>query len=69
MTWEGRNTYPETTYAFLCLASAPGVFLILCLPLKEIFVLLYELTSTCSDVNLARKGKFLEGISSTWADL
>ncbi len=74
--WAVWNTFPEVTDAFLHLASAPRVISSQAMSTIERFVvLLYDRTSTCSNINLARKklfskkGRSLEGIPLTQAAL
>lgn len=59
MAWAVWDTFPEVTDAFLSLASAPREISMHAMSTIERFVvLLYDRTSTCSDVNLARKKLF-----------
>ncbi len=74
--WAVWNTFPEVTDAFLHLASAPRVISSQAMSTIERFVvLLYDRTSTCSNINLARKklfskkGRSLEGLPPTQAAL
>ena len=68
--WVVRNTVPEVTDAFLCLVSAPRVFLyISSVCHKRFVVMLYGRTNTCFDVNLARLRRIPRRIPPTWAAL
>ena len=71
MAWAVWNTFPEVTDAFLCLASATTVFLHILYKstIERFVVLLYDHTSTCSIVSLAREGRYLEEIPPTQAAL